>query len=82
MPYDDTGKRPYEYFITRGVELLDSEDCTLGKYTALVYMYNINIIYDDIASQPNSVILHKLVYPTTKGGIFKLIEEKRYQHEE
>ncbi|KAI9599559.1 WD40-repeat-containing domain protein [Syncephalis fuscata] len=63
MPYDDTGKRPYEYFITRGVELLDSEDCTL-------------------TSRPNSVILHKLVYPTTKGGVFKLVEEKRYQHEE
>ncbi|RKP22525.1 hypothetical protein SYNPS1DRAFT_31873 [Syncephalis pseudoplumigaleata] len=63
MPYDDTGKRPYEYVITRGVELLDSEDCTL-------------------ASQPNSVILHKLMYPTTKGGVFKLVEEKRYQHEE
>ncbi|KAI8052998.1 WD40-repeat-containing domain protein [Syncephalis plumigaleata] len=63
MPYDDTGKRPYEYFITRGVELLDSEDCTL-------------------ATEPNSVILHKLIYPTTKGGVFKLTEEKRYQHEE
>jgi hypothetical protein len=62
MPYDDTGKRPYEYFITRGVELLDSEDCTL-------------------ASRPNVVILHKLIYPTVKNGVFKFVEEKRYQHE-
>lgn len=36
----------------------------------------------DTDSRPNSVILHKLVYPQTDGGNFKLETVKQYFHEE
>jgi WD40 repeat protein len=51
------------YFISRGVELLDSENNT-------------------IASRPNTCILHKLIFPTSKSGKFQLREIRSYKHEE
>ncbi|OMJ24091.1 putative WD repeat-containing protein [Smittium culicis] len=55
------------YLLTRGVELLDSED-------------------NSVSSIPNTVTLHKLVYPTEDTYLespgFKLIELKRFHHDE
>ncbi|KAF9156148.1 hypothetical protein BG015_007046 [Linnemannia schmuckeri] len=53
----------YAYFISRGVELLDSEERMIAK-------------------DYNSCTLHKLVYPTTKGGKWYLTEVKKFQDEE
>ncbi|KAI8348687.1 WD40-repeat-containing domain protein [Mortierella sp. GBAus27b] len=60
------GSKPpqqFAYFISRGVELLDSEERMIAK-------------------DYNSCTLHKLVYPSTKGGKWYLTEVKRYQDEE
>lgn len=35
-----------------------------------------------LASIPNTCTLHKLIYPSEKGGKFKMEEVKRYKHEE
>lgn len=67
MKADETEPAPrpqqYAYFISRGVELLDSEERMIAK-------------------DYNSCTLHKLVYPTTKGGKWYLTEVKKFQDEE
>ncbi|PVV01159.1 hypothetical protein BB560_004434 [Smittium megazygosporum] len=51
------------YFLTRGVELLDSEN-------------------NSVSSIPNTVTLHKLIYPSIDDGEFILEEVKRFHHED
>ncbi|PWA02527.1 hypothetical protein BB558_001352 [Smittium angustum] len=51
------------YLLTRGVELLDSENNT-------------------VSSIPNTVTLHKLVFPSEDSNKFELVEIRRFHNEE
>lgn len=39
-------------------------------------------VEDGVSSIPNTCTLHKLIYPSEKGGKFKMEEVKRYKHED
>ncbi|TPX63545.1 hypothetical protein SpCBS45565_g06540 [Spizellomyces sp. 'palustris'] len=62
----EDGEPMFSYLLSRGVEEVDTVD---GGDVP-------------INTEPNTVRLHKLVYPTRRGGVFSLEEVKRFQHEE
>lgn len=77
----DRSEDGYAWFITRGTELCDVSDAICKLYSNSLCDVSTN--YSDVlASKPNVCILHKLTYPTKKGGEFKLEEVMKYQHEE
>lgn len=82
----------FAYFISRGVELLDSEERMIGMWDVISFFeflvqgigsLLLTIIFGLLAAKDyNSCTLHKLVYPDTKGGKWYLTEVKRFQDEE
>jgi hypothetical protein len=68
---DNEKQNMFAYVMSRGVEALDAENNTISDF----------IFYSFTDSKPNSVTLHKLIYPKKKGESFVLEQIKRYSHE-
>ncbi|KAI7905051.1 WD40-repeat-containing domain protein [Cokeromyces recurvatus] len=64
-------------------DIMDVEETTQEKYTWFISRgAEMCDVSEGVSSKPNTCTLHKLIYPTTDGGEFRLEEVKRYQNED
>lgn len=67
-------------FITPSIDTIPLDD--MSAYIISRGVEALDTDENTVNSKPNTVALHRLVYPTKKTGEFKLEQVKKYQHEE
>lgn len=79
-PSEGNDELPHAWFISRG-----TEKCDMKEGVSRSVLLDINRSNDPRLFQtsiPNTCTLHKLIYPTRRGDKFKLVEVKKFRHEE